>query len=177
MKSALVFLVFIAWALWFGGTISVFVFVTDFSKVLPAATFHEAAHATFQVFAKYELVLAAVCLLGAGMLLVFFPSKVSVFLVGCMVLAGGMAVTVALGLMPMMEVLRNEGKSGSAEWNKLHGKSMGAMTMQAAVLLLTGWVVLRAQGSDRRLPVDQKVDANETGESLFKKRAGLSTRM
>jgi hypothetical protein len=176
MKSALVFVTFLGWALWFGGTIAVFVFGTDFFQSLPRPIAGEAAHAMFQVFAKYELILAGVCLLGSGLSLVLYPSKVAVILVGCLVLAGGMAVTVALGLMPLMESLRQQGLSGSDEWKKLHGKSMGAMAMQALVLLGTGWVISKAQESIRRLTVDAKVDADPAIEPSFRKRAGLSTR-
>jgi hypothetical protein len=96
----------------------------------------------FHAFGKYELVLTAVALLGAGILLVNYPAKGYVLLVGVFVLAGGMVVAVALGLMPRMDSLIAEGRQQTPEFIKLHVKSMIAMTIQAGLLLLSGGIIL-----------------------------------
>jgi len=145
MKSLLVFVTFVAWALWFGASIAIFVFGSYFQKHLPAETFHATAQALFHIFSKYELSLAAVALFSSGMWMVFYPSKWSVILVGCLILAGGMAVTFALGLMPAMDSLLDEGRRDSVQFKTLHGKSMVALLMQSLVLLGTGWLLLKSQ--------------------------------
>jgi hypothetical protein len=71
---------------------------------------------------------------------------------GCLVLTAGMAVTVALGLMPMMDALIDEGKQHSPEFIQLHVKSMIAMTMQTAMLLVTGAVMAGSGKPETRNP-------------------------
>ena len=146
MRSALIFLSTLSWALWFGGTISVFVFGLHFFHTLPPDTFHDAARAMFQVFGTYQLILAGIALLISAVLLVAYPSKWFVLLIATTILAGGMAVTFGLGFLPAMEVLRNEGKVQTTEWKKLHGKSMVALALQAGVLVLSGGILLKSQG-------------------------------
>ena len=145
MKLLLSFITFVAWALWFGGTIAVFVFGWHFQKSLPPAIFHETARELFHSFSKYQLSLAAVSLVTSGLLLVIYPSKASVLIVACLVLAGGMTVTFSLGLMPAMDVLLDEGKRDSTQFRTMHGKSMIALAMQALELLGTGWIILMSQ--------------------------------
>jgi hypothetical protein len=145
MKSLLIFITFVAWALWFGGSIAIFVFGSYFQKTLPPETFHASASALFHIFSKYELSLAAISLVSSGLWMVFYPSKWSVVLVGCIVLAGGMTVTFALGLMPAMDALLDEGKRDSMQFKTLHGKSMVALLMQSVVLLFNGWLLLNSK--------------------------------
>ncbi len=145
MKSLLVFITFVDWALWFGGSIAIFVFGSYFQKNLPPETFHASARALFHIFSKYELSLAAIALISSGMWMVFYPSKASVIIVGCLVLAGGMTVTFALGLMPAMDVLLDEGRRDSIQFKTLHGKSMVALLIQSLVLLATGWILFQSQ--------------------------------
>ena len=156
MRSALIFASVLCWALWFGGTIAVFVFGLHFFHTLPADTFHDAARSMFQVFANYQLILAGIALVLSGALLVAYPSKWVVLLVATTVLAGGMSVAFGLGLMPAMEALRNEGKVQSVEWKKLHGKSMIALALQAGVLVLSGGILLKSQSELLELSDEQR---------------------
>ena len=94
----------------------------------------------FHVFAKYELGLTATTILACGLLLVTYPSKWLVLLLGVLVLAGGMVILVALGFMPAMDSLLAEGKH--AEYLKLHIKSMIAMTIQSGLLVLGGAILM-----------------------------------
>jgi hypothetical protein len=146
MKSLLVFVTFVAWSLWFGGSISIFVFGSYFQRNLPPETFHATARALFHIFSKYELGLAAISLLSSGLWMVFYPSKAPVILLGCLVLAGGMTVTFALGLIPAMDALLDEGRRDSIQFKTLHGKSMVALLLQSLVLLVTGWILFQSQG-------------------------------
>jgi len=177
MKFALILTTAFLWALWLGGTIIVFVFGVRFQALLSDAVFREAVRAMFQIFSHYELILAGLVLLSAGMLLVSYPSKAAVLLLGCLILAGGMAVTVSLGLMPRMEMLRAEGKTQMTENGKptefarLHGKSMIAMTIQACLLLLTGAVVMKLDTSPMEKPPVEPEDTNGFKEQGYGGRA------
>jgi carbon starvation protein CstA len=142
LRSILFGVSMLAWSLWFGATIAVFVFVKHFFAVFPKDVAGTAANAMFNSFAHYELALAGIALLSSGLLLVSYPTTKWVLVLGCLVLSSGMAVTVALGLIPMMNALIDEGKQHSPEFIKLHVKSMIAMTLQSGMLLLTGAVML-----------------------------------
>jgi len=142
LRGTLTGITLLAWALWFGATIAVFVFVKHFFAVFPHEMAGTAANAMFNSFANYELILAGTSLLSSGMLLVTYPTARWVLILGFLILTAGMAVTVALGLIPMMDALIDQGKQHSPEFIKLHVKSMVAMTLQSVMLLLTGGLML-----------------------------------
>ncbi len=118
---------------------------------------HEAAgnyaSLMFFVFARYELVLAAVALVSTGLLLVTYPTKSALAILATLIVAGGMAVTVSLGLIPQMESLRAQGKGHTAEFMKYHGKSMIATTLQSGVLLIAGAAILAAAKPPKSYPI------------------------
>jgi hypothetical protein len=150
MRYLLGLITLLAWALWFGGTIGTFVFGLNLFRTFHdnPATAGEAASAMFVVFGRYELVLAAIALGCTSFLLVNYPSPRILPLMAALILSSGFAMTFALGMAPHMEILRSQGKSHSAEFIKLHGKSMILMTIQAAALLLTAPLLLRANKTD-----------------------------
>ena len=150
MRYLLGLIALLAWALWFGGTIATFVFGLNLFHTFHAnpAIAGEAASAMFIVFGKYELVLAGIALACTSLLLVSYPSPRILPFMAVLILASAIAMTFALGLAPRMEILRLEGKSHSAEFVKLHGKSMILMTIQSAVLLIMVPLLLRAIKTD-----------------------------
>jgi hypothetical protein len=143
-KHLLLYITLLAWALWFGATIAVFVFVKHYFAVFPHDQAGICANAMFNSFAKYELALAGISLMSTGLLMVSYPTVRWVLVLGCLILTSGMAVTVALGLIPMMDALLDQGKQHSPEFIKLHVKSMIAMSMQTGMLLLVGIMLITA---------------------------------
>jgi hypothetical protein len=146
MRYLLFLVTLLAWALWFGGTIATFVFGLNLFHTFQAnpSIAGQAASAMFLVFGKYELILAAIALGCTSLLLVTYPSPRLILLLAAIIFAGGIAMTFALGLSPQLEILRQQGKSHSPEFIRLHGKSMILMTLQSTVLLLTAPLLLRA---------------------------------
>jgi hypothetical protein len=142
LRGALTGIALLTWALWLGATIAVFVFVKHFFAVFPHEVAGTAVNAMFNSFARYEMALAGALLLSSGLLLVCYPSVRWILVLGCVVLTAGMAVTVGLGLIPMMDALIEQGRQHSPAFIKLHVKSMIAMTMQTGMLLVTGTVLL-----------------------------------
>jgi hypothetical protein len=136
MRYLLSLIVNAAWALWFGATIATFVFAIHLFRVHPGEVASQANSAMFVVFGEYELVLAAVAILATGMMLVSRPTKPLVVLLAALVFSGAVAMTAGMGLTPRMEILREQGKSHSDEFKRLHGRSMMAMTAQSVLLLL-----------------------------------------
>ncbi len=143
MRYFLLFLVNTTWALWFGGTIATFVFGLNLFHTHPDIA-GAANSSMFVVFSRYELILAGIAVLATGMLLVTYPAKTPLAILAALIVAGGMAITVSLGLIPHMEALREQGKQHTDEFKKYHGKSMMAMTMQSAMLLLGGAAIVAA---------------------------------
>jgi len=143
MRFSLCLLLTLAWALWFGGTAATFVFGVNLFHSHPDIA-GPAANAMFLIFGQYELVLAAIALLAAGLLLINYPSMQVILLLAMLIISAGVSVTFALGLTPVMESLRAQGKTHSPEFMRLHGQSMIVMTLQAAALLLTGAALLPA---------------------------------
>jgi hypothetical protein len=142
MKFALILTTLTTWALWLGGTIATFVIGLHFFKVMPHDQAGPAANAMFHAFGNYELILAGLALIMSSVLLVSYPAKSYLVLVGAFVLAGGMVVAVVLGLMPHMDSLIADGQQQSPEFIKYHVKSMIAMTIQSGLLLLSGGILL-----------------------------------
>jgi Domain of unknown function (DUF4149) len=141
MRFLLHLIVTVAWALWFGATIATFVFALNLFRTHPGIA-DEANSAMFVVFGKYELILAAIAIAAAGMLLVNYPSKPVVVLIGWLVFTGAIGMFTALGFTPRMEILRTQNKQHTDEFRRLHGKSMIAMTAQSGMLLLSGAVLI-----------------------------------
>jgi len=160
-RNLLIWITSLAWALWLGATIAVFVFVKHFFRVFPHDEAGTAANAMFNSFAHYELVLAGISLLSSGMLVVSYPSVRWVLVLGCLILTGGMAVTVALGLIPMMDSLIDQGKQHSPEFIRLHVKSMIAMTLQTAMLVITGAAMATGSTNSR----NQASSENSNGQT------------
>jgi hypothetical protein len=146
MRYALFLTVAVAWALWFGATIATFVFALNLFHTHPSIA-GEANSAMFVVFGTYELVLAAIAIAATGLLLVTWPSKPLVVLVGILVFSGAVGMFGALGFTPRMEILRTQGKQHTDEFKRLHGKSMIAMTAQSGMLLACGAVLIVAIGT------------------------------
>jgi Domain of unknown function (DUF4149) len=152
MRNLLNFLVTVAWALWIGGTIATFVFGLNLFHKYPDAQYPglagQANSAMFLVFGWYELALAAVAIAGTGALIIVYPSKPTLMLVLWLMFAGGVSLFSGLGMTPRMEILRTEGKAKTVEFQKLHAKSMIAMTTQSLMLLRAGRWLLRTIKSE-----------------------------
>ena len=141
MRYLLQLIVTVAWALWFGATIAVFVFALNLFHTHPSIA-GEANSAMFVVFGKYELILALIAIFAAGMLLVNYPTKPVVVLIAWLVFSGAIGMFSALGFTPRMEILRTQNKQHTDEFKSLHAKSMIAMTTQSGMLLLSGAVLV-----------------------------------
>jgi hypothetical protein len=153
MRTVFSVVLAVAWALWFGGIVALFLFVSVLFKA-DRPTAMRAAPEMFYAFEKYQIVLAAVCLIAAVALRI--TTKAGVFAVVFLFLA---VATVGACAEPMfisskMEKLREMGQSGSAEFKKLHGYSMVVYVAQAVALLGAGLFLpaAMAKQSDSGVP-------------------------
>ena len=127
-------------SLWFGGMIFLFMAVQTLFRTFPRPASDvapQAAPALFNVFETYQLVLAAVALLGAFAWYVTTRAKRVIVLFVLLALAAtGAAVSTAL-ITPRMEQLRAAGQSASSRFKSLHARSMQCYVAQAALLLVS----------------------------------------
>jgi hypothetical protein len=127
----------LAWALWFGGLIALFVFVkTLFNNNHDIAV--QAAPQLFVVFQQYHLVLAAIALATTVAWRISAPSKAAVAIFVLLAMAACTGVAVAIWYVGPMEELRRNGLSGSPQFARLHGQSMMLFVAQAVLLLACG---------------------------------------
>ena len=139
MHRLLSTLVLLAWGLWFGAIVMVFVTVTSLF-----ATFADqrqvagaAAAGVFRRFEVLQLGAAAVAVVGA--LLLRARGRGATALVGLLALAAVGAVVSSFLLTPRIDALRREGvPSSSQQFKSLHRASSTVYSSQAVALLAAG---------------------------------------
>ncbi len=134
------FLVMVAWALWFGGLITLFLVVTQLSKIFVDRRdiFGQAGSGTFIMFERYQLVVGALALLSALALRVVNPGVVRTAFFSILFLAAVGAVASPMWITPKIEALRQSGETSSPKFKKLHGVSMMVYSADALILLVAG---------------------------------------
>ena len=135
-------LLVLAWGLWFGGLIMLFIAVSSLFSEFPAH--HEiagqgAAH-IFRIFNRYQIVLAAVTLLAAFACRPSGGSWATNVLLTALA-AAVMALVWSVWLASKIEAIRLHGDTHSAEFAHLHGWSMGLSSLESLFLLAAGFVV------------------------------------
>jgi hypothetical protein len=139
----------LAWALWLGAIIVLFIFV----QVLFArdrALAAKVAPQLFITFERYQLFLAATALTATALWRLSSPRAIitGIFTVLCIATLAGLVP--AMRLTPQMEKLREQGLSSSPEFMALHGKSMIFYSTEALALLLTGLILPAALRGESR---------------------------
>jgi hypothetical protein len=118
----------LATALWLGGLVALFLFAPAVFKAFgpdDRATAGKATSTMFVVFARYQLAVAGVALVGAFLGYLRRRSGLLVGLFVCFAIGTVGAVANNVLIVPRMEALRLAGESHSPEFRKLHGISMG----------------------------------------------------
>jgi hypothetical protein len=149
MRYLFSFLTTLAWALWFGGAMTLMILVVHLFRTDRALAI-QAAPIMFVEFAKYQVLLAAAALLFSAIWRLIEPRALltTIFIL----LAGSAIATVLIAavITPRMETLRIAGETHTAQYSKLHGESGIAYSADAALLLLAGLLLpraMRARGS------------------------------
>lgn len=144
MRYFLSALVAIAWALWFGGLITLFLVVTQLSTTFAFPRrdiFGEAGSAVFMMFERYQLVVGGMALVGAFGLRLVSPGGIRTALFGALALAAVGAVVSPMVVTPRIDALRRAGRTDTAEFKQLHGRSMMVYSGDALVLLAAGTMI------------------------------------
>ena len=139
----------LAWALWFGGLITLFLSVTSvFATFAPDRSLAgTAAAGIFQRFEVYQLVLAAIAVTAAAVWRASSagPGRGTLLLV-LLALAAGTALTSTLLVSSRIDDLRKSRLTDTPQFRRLHGISMTVYTAEAALLGMAGLVLPGALG-------------------------------
>lgn len=126
----------LTWALWLGGLIALFIFVTTLFHQDRALAVH-AAPRLFHAFEIYQLILAAAAIVST--LLWRKPALLAAFVI---VAAG--AVISPVFITPQIDRLQRLNQTHTPEFVRLHGEAMIVYTADSVVLLITGLIMPRA---------------------------------
>jgi hypothetical protein len=127
----------LAWGLWFGALMALFVFVQVLFK-MDRSVAVKAAPRMFVTFETFQLALAAICLIATAMWRLRSPRTIltAVFVLLCV--ASVAAIIPPIAITPKMEALRLAGESNSPQFRSLHGRTMIFYMTEAISLLVVG---------------------------------------
>ncbi len=145
MRYGFALLATLAWGLWFGGLISLFVMVSHLFRV-DRGTAVSAAPKMFVAFERYQIILAAAALIATTLWRLTTPRATLTALFFALAVASVGTITSAVAIVPKMEQLRLRGMTEGPEFRQLHGRSMLVYTAEAAALLVAGFILPAALG-------------------------------
>ena len=137
MRYGLSLATLLAWALWFGGAITLFILVTHLFSVERAVAV-QAAPRMFVHFARYQLLLAAIALVASAVWRLTEPRGILTAIFSLFALCAVSTVLIAAVITPRMEDLRERGETKTPQYAQLHGQAGIAYTAEAALLLIVG---------------------------------------
>lgn len=151
LAAVLTIAVTLAWALWFGGLITLFLAVTSlFDTFAPdrylAGT---AAAGIFRRFEFYQLVLAAVAVVAAALWRASDGAAAPLrrtLVLALLASAAGMALVSMFAVSNRIENLRQNKLTDTPEFRRLHGLSMTVYSAEALTLLAAGVFLPGAYG-------------------------------
>jgi hypothetical protein len=150
LTPLLAIIVTLAWGLWFGGLITLFLAVTSlFETFAPdrhlAGT---AAAGLFRRFEFYQLVLAAVAVVAAALWRAsdWAAPLRRTFVLVLLALAAGTALVSTFAVSNRIENLRENKLTDTPEFRRLHGLSMTVYSAEALTLLVAGLLLPGAYG-------------------------------
>ncbi|HEV8377738.1 MAG TPA: DUF4149 domain-containing protein [Tepidisphaeraceae bacterium] len=153
MSRLFAFITLLAWALWLGGLVTLFICViTLFHHDRSLAA--NVAPKLFVNFERYQLILAAVVLTTTVVWRIVTKNVLInwVFLLLCLASLG--AIASPLYFSRQMEALREQGKTGSLQFQSLHKQSEWVYTGEVSVLAICGIALFFALR--RAVPEPQK---------------------
>ena len=140
MRRFLSTIVTLAWGLWFGGLIVLFMAVQSLFHTFPRDVAGQGAARIFHAFNAYQLALAAVSLVATFAWRVIGPPrlKTTMFVLFAVATLGACAIT--MYFTPRIEMLQHQGLTQTDPFKRLHGLSMLVYVVETAALLVVGLV-------------------------------------
>jgi hypothetical protein len=154
MKRILSTLVTLAWALWLGGLVGLFVTLPTIFKTPGYTQEQRGAFAArlFPVFERMQLIFAAVALVGTAAWWMAGRARVKLVLFTLFALAALVVVVETTAITPRIETLRVNGQRGSAEFERMHQLSSRVYTSGSVLVLIAGFLLPSAIRADAIKP-------------------------
>lgn len=140
----------LAWGLWFGGMVALFLFVS-YLFVSDRSTAMLAAPKMFFAFERYQLAVATVAIIAAAAWRLSTRRGVITAIFVLLALSAVGTVVSATFIRAPMEELRRQGQSGGAAFERLHKASEKLYSAQAVLLLVAGIILPAALRYDRKI--------------------------
>ena len=132
----------LSWGIWFGGLLSMFLFITGLFNSLKAEglrpVFDQIAPHQFMMSQRFELVFGMLALIMTFGLRLLDRRPAVTWFFGVLALAAIVAIVKSAVLTPRMVQLIVPGMEPSAEFKRLHGLSKLAGCIEAVLLLIAG---------------------------------------
>lgn len=144
MRTLLSIIASLSHALWLGGTIALFIFVSatfQHSRELGQA----ANPVLFQKWEAWRLMLAGVAVVSALAWWWMGRGRLKLTFAALLVIATIAALISAKMVSPRIEALRVAGQTSTPEFKSAHGKSMMVYSTEALMLLVAGIILPLAQ--------------------------------
>lgn len=141
MRRLFGIIVLLAWGLWFGGLITLFIAVTTLFATLDRHTAGVGAARIFRLFNQFQLGLAAAALLATFFWRVIGPPRFKTALFSFFGLATVGACAIAIWIAPQIAGLQAKGLTHSAQFGKVHGLSMVVYLAEVVALLAAGILI------------------------------------
>ena len=150
MTRVLSTVVTLAWACWFGGSITLFAVLGRIFTTPGFARDEQGAFAArlFPMFERMQLIFAAVALLGTAAWWFVSRAKLKLALFALFTLSTMAAVVEASMITPRVEALVANGQRGTAEFDFMHRLSTRVYMFGAVVLLVVGAILPSAIRGD-----------------------------
>jgi hypothetical protein len=155
MQRFLSVLVTLAWGLWFGGLVTLFMAVTSLFQTFGTqrSIAGMGAASIFRRFELFQLALAAAALLATlAWRMIAGRSGVKVGILALMSVATVLAMVETAVVARKIEALRGQGDTQSAQFKKLHGGSMALYVGETVLLLAAGLLLPSAIAQDAKRP-------------------------
>lgn len=153
-------LVKLAWALWLGGLVALFLFAqTLFAQLPDRASAGTAASTLFVFFGRYQIFLAAILLLGAFYTRWKTPSRRSTVLFILLAVATILTAGVSGWLIPKINAMRLEHLTADPLFRRLHGLSSMLMSIEALLLVAVGPLLPRIAATRGETAANRASDA------------------
>lgn len=164
----------IAWSLWLGGLVTLFVVVEALFRLLPRESFIETAPRIFLAFERYQLLLAGLALLGTFGWRVAAPhasrSRGVTAIFALLAAATIGALVSSMVLTPRLEQLRQTDQLGTPEFGRLHATSMLVYSAEVLLLVAAGLVMPGALRTITSFSPPASLEGAEDAENTQDKR-------
>jgi hypothetical protein len=161
MRTLFAIIATLAWALWLGGSVALFIFVIVLFRA-DREIARQAAPLLFLVFEKYQIALGATGIVAGAGWWVGTRSRWVMYWIALLLIASIGTVVTPMLITSRMEELRRSERTATPEYQALHKRSEWVYMAQTALLACAGLVLPLAMRGDG--PAARVEDESDVGK-------------